>query len=123
MKSVGPTMESSAGGWARPKAVDAFPAVSAPGPVPGHKVDPDSLSHSLPHKDRACVLLHQLSQTLTSLRGSLELALLVDCDEQEYRRVIQQSLAQAEGLVQLFKSYRAMAESESSGLVKRPQEG
>jgi hypothetical protein len=116
-------MESSAGGWARPKAVDAFRAVSAPGPVPGQNVEPDSLSHALPHKDQACVLLHQLSQTLTSLRGTLELALLVNCDEQEYRRVIQQSLAQAEGLVQLFKSYRAMAESESSDLVKGPQEG
>jgi hypothetical protein len=123
MKSVGPTMDSSVGGWARPTAVDAFPAVSAPGPVPGQNVGPDTLGHSLPHKDQACVLLHQLSQTLISLRGSLELALLVDCDEQEYRRVIQQSLAQADGLVQLFKSYRAMAESESSALVKGPQEG
>jgi hypothetical protein len=36
----------------------------------------------------------------------------VDSDEQEYRRAIQQSLAQAEGLVQLFRSYRAMAEGE-----------
>ena len=123
MKSVGPTMESSAGGWARPKAVDAFPAVSAPGPVPGQNVEPDTLGLSLPHKDQARVLLHQLSQILTSLRGTLELALLVDCDEQECRRVIQQSLAQAEGLVQLFKSYRAMAESDSSDLVKGPQEG
>jgi hypothetical protein len=47
---------------------------------------------------------------LTSLRGTLELALLVDCDAQDYRRAIQQSLVQAEGLVQLFKSYRAVAQ-------------
>lgn len=118
MKSVGPTRESSAGGWARPEPVDAFPAVSAPRPAPGPNVESDSLSDSLPYKDQARVFLHQLSQTLTSLRGMLELALLVDGDEQEYRRVIQQSLAQAEGLVQLFKSYRAMAESEASDLVK-----
>ena len=64
------------------------------------------------------VFLHQLSQTLTSLRGILELALLVDSDEQEYRRVIQQSLVQAEGLVQLFKSCRALAEGGTSDLVK-----
>jgi hypothetical protein len=51
------------------------------------------------------------------LRGILELALLVDSDEQEYRRVIQQSLVQAEGLVQLFKSYRALAEGGASDLV------
>jgi signal transduction histidine kinase len=45
------------------------------------------------------------------------LALLVDSDEQEYRRAIQQSLAQAEGLVQLFRSYRAVAEAETTELV------
>jgi signal transduction histidine kinase len=58
-----------------------------------------------------------LSQRLTSLRGTLELALLVDSDEQEYRRAIQQSLAQAEGLVQLFKSYRSTAEAETTELA------
>jgi light-regulated signal transduction histidine kinase (bacteriophytochrome) len=78
----------------------------------------DSLNKSLPYKDRTRVFLHQLSQTLTSLRGILELALLVDSDEHEYRRAIQQSLEQAEGLVQLFKSYRAMAESETTDLGK-----
>jgi signal transduction histidine kinase len=81
-------------------------------------VGSDSLSNVLAYSDQTRVFLHQLSQTLTALHGILELGLLVDSDEQEYRRVIQQSLAQAEGLVQLFKSYRAMAESETSGLVK-----
>jgi light-regulated signal transduction histidine kinase (bacteriophytochrome) len=51
------------------------------------------------------------------LRGTLELALLVDCDEQEYRRAIQQSLGQAEELVQLFRSYRATAEAETNELT------
>jgi len=118
MKSVEPTRESSAGGWTGPKVVDAFPAAASPGPVPRQNAESDSLSHASPHQDQAHVFLHQLSQTLTSLRGSLELALLVDGDAQEYRKVIQQSLAQAEGLVQLFKSYRAMAEREASDLVK-----
>jgi hypothetical protein len=51
------------------------------------------------------------------LRGTLELALLVDSDAQEYRRAIQQSLVQAEGLVQLFKSYRAAVEEEATHLA------
>jgi hypothetical protein len=118
MKNAGPATESPEGGWTGSKVVDAFPATSAPGPVPWQSVESDSRSNSLPYKDHTRVFLHQLSQTLTSLRGILELALLVDSDEQEYRRVIQQSLAQAEGLVQLFKSYRALAETETSDLVK-----
>jgi len=118
MKSVGPTRESPEGGWTGSKLVDAFAAASAPGPLPRPNVENESLSDSLPYRDQTRVFLHQLSQTLTSLRGILELALLLDSDVQEYRRVIQQSLEQAEGLVELFKSYRAMAESEKSELVK-----
>jgi hypothetical protein len=41
------------------------------------------------------------------LRGTLELALLADGDASEYRKVIRQSLAQAEGMVQLLRSFRA----------------
>ena len=118
MKSVGPPRESPEGGWPGAKLGDAFPAASAPGPLPRPSAESDSLSDSPPYKDQTRVFLHQLSQTLTSLRGILELALLVDCDEQEYKRVIQQSLEQAEGLVQLFKSYRAIAERETNDLVK-----
>ena len=59
--------------------------------------------------DPTCVFLHQMSQTLTALRGTLELALLTDSDPEDYRRAIRQSLLQAERMVQLFKSYRAMA--------------
>jgi hypothetical protein len=51
------------------------------------------------------------------LHGILELALLVDSDAEGYRRAIQQSLAQAEGLVELFNSYRAMTEAEGSNLA------
>jgi len=69
----------------------------------------DSTDTALKENDPTRAFLHQLSQTLTCLRGTLELALLVDCDAQDYRRAIQQSLVQAEALVQLFKSYRASA--------------
>jgi hypothetical protein len=100
--------------WRPFEVVEAFPSASGAGAVPGQSVENDSL----PYNDRTRAFLHQLSQTLTSLRGSLEVALLVDCDAQEYRRVIQQSLAQAEGLVQLFKSYRALAEEGTSDLAQ-----
>jgi hypothetical protein len=83
---------------------------------PSHVVDaPRGLGNSLPHSDPTRVFLHQMSQTLTSLRGTLELALLVDSDAQDYRRAIQQSLAQAEALVQLFKSYRVLIEEGDKG--------
>jgi len=104
--------ESPEGGWTGSKGVDGFSAAPASGPMPRQSAESDSLRNSLPYQDRTRSFLHQLSQTLTSLRGILELALLVDSDAQEYRRAIQQSLAQAEGLVQLFKSYRALAEGE-----------
>jgi len=86
---------------------------------PSHIVDAlPSLGNLLPHNDPGHVFLHKMSQTLTSLRGTLELALLVDSDAQDYRRAIQQSLAQAEALVQLFKSYRALIEE---GDNRRPE--
>ena len=91
--------------------MDARPASSAHGPIPPTCGGSDSLGNSLPDNDPTRAFLHQLSQTLTSLRGTLELALLVDSDAQGYRRAIQQSLVQAEGLIQLFKSYRALAQS------------
>ena len=117
MKSGEPPTEPPEEEWRPSQVVDAFPASSARGPIPRQSGGSDSLSNSLPDKDHTRVFLHQLSQTLTSLRGTLELALLVDSDAQEYRRAIQQSLAQAEGLVQLFKSYRALAEGGTSDLV------
>jgi hypothetical protein len=111
MKSAEPPeMARPEGEWTPFEVVDAFPSAAGAEVVPRQSVESDSLSNSLPYPDRTRDFLHQLSQTLTSLRGILELALLVDSDAQGYRRVIQQSLVQAEGLVQLFKSYRAMTE-------------
>jgi len=92
--------------WRSPPECETLSASSARGSIPcpaGH----DSADTPQPENDLTGAFLHQLSQILTSLHGTLELALLVDCDAQDYRRAIQQSLVQAEGLVQLFKAYRA----------------
>lgn len=110
MKSVEPAKIPLEGEWRPSQVIDAPPASSAHGPTPPPCGGCDSLGNLLPDNDPTRVFLHQLSQTLTSLRGALELALLVDSDPQDYRRVIQQSLVQAEGLVQLFKAYRAWAQ-------------
>ncbi len=117
MKNAEPRTESSHGAQTPSQAVGASPVRSAREPIPRQSVEDNLLSNSLPFKDQTGDFLHQLSQTLTSLRGFLELALLVDSDAQEYRKVIQQSLAQAETLVQLFKSYRALGEGGASDLV------
>ena len=117
MKSSDPPTEPAEREWRPSQVVDAFSVSSARGPIPRQSSGCDSLSNSLPGQDHTRVFLHQSSQVLTSLCGTLELALLADSDAQEYRRVIQQSLAQAEGLVQLFKSYRAWAEGGTSDLV------
>ena len=103
--------------WRCPQDCETLSASSARGSIPrpaGH----NSADTSQPENDPTGAFIHQLSQILTSLRGTLELALLVDCDAQGYRTAIQQSLVQAEGLVQLFKSYRA----ESQGVNGRPGE-
>jgi hypothetical protein len=110
MKSVGPPKRPLEGEWRPSQVTDACPATSAHAPIPPPCCGSDSLGSSLPDDDPTRVFLHQLSQALTSLRGALELALLVDSNPQEYRRVIQQSLMQAEGLVQLFKAYRELAQ-------------
>jgi|SRR5271157_4013517 len=122
MKSSELPREPSEREWRPSQVVGAFSVSSARGPIPRQSGGTDSPSNSLPGKDRTRVFLHQLSQILTSLCGTLELALLVDSNVQEYRRVIQQSLAQAEGLVQLFRSYRAWVEGVASDLVNNKVE-
>jgi hypothetical protein len=108
MKSVEPPTRPSQDKWRNPQEAGILSAASTLGPIPcstGH----DTADSSLQENDPTRAFLHKLSQTLTCLRGTLELALLVDCDAQDYRRAIEQSLLQADGLVQLFKSYRASA--------------
>jgi len=118
MKSVeGPETARPEGEWKPFEVVEAFPSASGAEGVPGQSPESGALSSSRPYDDGTRLFLHQLSQTLTSLRGFLELALLDDSDAQGYRNVIQQSLVQAEALVQLFKSYRRLAEGGTTGLT------
>ncbi len=66
-------------------------------------------------------IIHLLSQPLTALRGSLELALVGDRSTAphrivqgtaEYRMALRESLAQADRLVGLLRSLRELAEAE-----------
>jgi light-regulated signal transduction histidine kinase (bacteriophytochrome) len=117
MKSVEPSRPAgSEKEWRPCSIVDPYLATSLPEAVSLQGGEGESPGKSAAQSERTRIFLHQLSQTLTSLRGILELALLVVADEQEYKAVIQKSLAQAEGLVQLFKSYRTSEEAESSGV-------
>ncbi len=106
MNTVEPPPRPGQDKWRSPQGCETSPASSTCGSIPC-PAGQDSVDTLQPENDPAGAFLHQLSQILTSLRGTLELALLVDCDAQDYRRAIKQSLVQAEGLVQLFKSYRA----------------
>jgi hypothetical protein len=99
--------------WTSFEVVGVFPATGAH-PAPRQGVESPSPANSPDENSRTSFFLHQLSQALTSLRGILELALLGDSDAEEYRKVIQQSLARAEDLVQLFKSYRALSDGETT---------
>jgi len=106
MNSVEPPPRPGQEKWRSPQDCETLSASPARGSIPC-PARHDSADTTQPENDPTGAFLHQLSQILTSLRGTLELALLLDCDAQDYRRAIQQSLVHAEGLVQLFKSYRA----------------
>ncbi len=114
MKSVESAKTSPEGGWTTSDIDETYPAASTRAMAPTPFGGDDSRRKSLPDNDPTRVFLHQLSQTLTSLRGSLELALLIDSGPDDYRRIIQQSLVQADGMVRLFKSFRAMAQGEGN---------
>ncbi len=66
---------------------------------------------------RECLgsLAHRLSQTLTVLRGTLELALLGERTAAAYRAALEQALPLADQFVQLLDSLRDLAESLGSG--------
>ncbi|MGO8731167.1 MAG: hypothetical protein ACLQVM_00030 [Terriglobia bacterium] len=122
MKNGEPSMAPFEG-EARPWQVeDALPSCSTRRPMSRQSDRSDSRRDSRPENDRTRVFLHQFSQILTSLHGTLELALLVESDAQEYRRVIQQSLVQAENLVQLFKSYRDLAAGGAPELANKKEQ-
>ena len=93
---------------------EALSDSSACGAVPCPAVR-DATHNTLAEHDPAGAFLHQLSQLLTALHGTLELALLADGDAQGYRKALQQSLVQAEGLIRLFRSYRAASRGGNGG--------
>jgi len=118
MKPAGSPTGPLAGKWRSSQIQDPLPASSAHASIPSPESGTNCLGNATPDNDPTRAFLHQLSQTLTSLRGTLELALLDDCDAQGYRRVIQQSLVQVDRLIQLFNAYRAFA----LGTNNRPRE-
>lgn len=63
--------------------------------------------------------LHLLSQPLTALRGSLELALLTESSAEEYRRNLEESLALANHLAGLIRSLRRLIELETHPEVSK----
>lgn len=60
-------------------------------------------------------VIHRLSQPLTALRGSIELALLAELSPAEYRAALKGALEQADRVVGLLDSLRDWAESEDPG--------
>jgi two-component system, OmpR family, sensor kinase len=61
---------------------------------------------------------HLLSQPLTALRGSLELALLSESEPAELRLAVQEGLERAEEMVRLVALLRELADAESGGAEK-----
>jgi signal transduction histidine kinase len=60
-------------------------------------------------------LIHELSQPLTALRGSLEVALLGEVKEPECRAILQQSLEEAHRLAAGLATLRDVLEAEDPG--------
>lgn len=60
-------------------------------------------------------VIHRLSQPLTALRGSLELGLLTKGSAADYRRALQEALAQADHLVHLINWLREMVDAGEGG--------
>ncbi len=63
-------------------------------------------------------VIHRLSQPLTALRGSLELALMTECSPAEYRVALKAAHEQADRMAGLLESLRELAESEDPGNLK-----
>ena len=108
MRSAEPPTVHDEGEWRPWRVTDAIPASSAR-TRQSDKSDPQS--NSLPDNDQTSFFFHESSQVLTSLCGTLQVALLVDSDARGYRRTIQHSFEQGERLVQLFRSFREELET------------
>jgi hypothetical protein len=63
--------------------------------------------------------LHQATQPLTILQGTLELALLNASTVEAYREAIEQSLAELQRVMQCFDHLRSVTQSASSRIDSR----
>ena len=60
------------------------------------------------------MLAHRLSQPLTSLRGSVEVALMGELDEAECRRVLELSLQESHRMAEILETLRDVLEMEGA---------
>ena len=65
-------------------------------------------------------LVHKLSQPLTSLLGSAEVALMGEIEESECRRILERSLEESRRMAEILETLRDVVEMESSGEEARP---
>ena len=65
-------------------------------------------------------LVHKLSQPLTSLRGSTEVALMGEIEESECRRILERSLEESHRMAEILETLRDVLEIESSGGEVQP---
>ncbi len=66
------------------------------------------------------MLAHRLSQPLTSLRGSIEVALMGELDETECRRVLELSLQESCRMAETLETLRDILEMEGAGEQVQP---
>lgn len=91
-----------------------------PGDPAGHAISsPDHRTKWPPdsHKCRECLtaVAHRLAQTITALRGGIELGLMGKHSAAEYRSLLEQSLQLADNMAQLIVSLRELGELSASG--------
>jgi hypothetical protein len=63
--------------------------------------------------------LHQATQPITVLQGTLELALLTASTTAEYRRVIERSLKELQRVTECFEHLRAFIQLQSASDIQQ----
>ena len=61
------------------------------------------------------MLAHRLSQPLTSLRGSVEVALMGEVDESEFRQVLETLLRESHRMAEILEALREILDLEGAG--------
>lgn len=65
------------------------------------------------------ILAHKLSQPVTSLKGTVEVALMGEMDVKEYRRILEISLQETQRVAEILEALRDIVEMESAGIQVR----